>query len=1446
MQQLMRFKYWLYILVGLGVSIAAAAQTTTVSGTVVDQGGQTWAHGTISYVFQSNGSFSGPYQWNGGNLPNQYLTPQIVTLSSGGSFSITIPTSTAIAPALSTWRYVVCPNATAPCAILTVPSVGSTQNISSQITAAAATLASTIQAGPMPLAYTDAEIITTPNQGGIYFNVTAFLPKYFDGTSWQFYGSGGGGVISINGVGGPFTFTGLGVSCTSTTCTFAGAGGGSVLLAPSATQVVVQPSGTDLGVNTLNATNYAYNSIENYGDSITQAAGATTFMAPGLIGQQTCWLGDSDWAAACYSNGSTAYAYKLQAEYGNAGHVYGFGGDMAADMTLRMVLYDHPTTQNNPARTGMIGTNDNQIYGTNTNQQNTTLLAEEFSAAHSSIPEALKAFASSCSTTGTWTADSTIPGAMFTTTNGATMSCTFPSSTAFAYVAYLKCDNTSNGAGILTVNGSSGTITPTLLFAGQAGSSILTSNGSHCSLALARNSGLVGSNTILFTATNTGRSEIYWMAGPYIAPLTAVAPPLYVVAGVPYQAANAGQPGIGQYNTISNNVYTTLSADGNNVLWADVQSIMNFTIDFTGGTQSSGDQVCGINSPNASPWAATWLTPLHPGDGGHCHIYEAIHNQLIAQPKPAQVTQMWAGAYGLITSSGSRIGRDGSSPSGSRSMLTVTNTAAPTSGTGGGNFFGVGTLNPNSFASVSNLSGSHIMTYYTGAAGSGAARIIAEAAGGGGNTPNYYTINDAAPSGSRNWVSSVDSSGNFFLQQCSDTFSSCINAFAVTPGNGNISFNNNVAAQVFSGLGFAATNNGNGISGDTVTNTNAGASAQALYHAITNSNEFFAGSGSSASGTGNYVNAHVGSALTFLYHDVVEFQIGPTNNTTVLPFQLPIGLASQSCLGTDGSAVIIAGTCGGGTITLSGAVTGSGTSTITTIYAGILGSALGGLGINTSASTGCPSVTSGTWSIVSCAGGGTVTSIATTGPIGGGTITTTGTITCTTCVVASSPGLGIAHFAGVTQTVTSSLVALGSDVSGNLPNANLASQTANTVLGALTATTPSGLAVPSCSTASSALTWTTGTGFGCNTISGGSITFPQTVAGTTTSGGIVYFSSTTQISSSGIMTAGNFILGGGAGTAPTATFSIVPIANGGTGAATALTNTVFGNPTGSTAAPVFTNAPSLLSLTVSNNVATPKIAVASSSGGLSIGSSSGVLLVSGTPFVQIKAGGNIDTNSSATTALTDFQVADTFANLSGSLTVTAAWIGSNFSNTWGTSGAVITYNSTTPMTTLQLLPTFNVSTSSTGHYDGIFFQPTETSIGAGVTNFFWEQKNNAGTTVSTMTAGGLLTSTLYATTTNCASSASPAVCGSAASGAFTIAAATTSIVVNTTAVTANSEIEIQPDSSLGTRLSVTCNTSLATLVGPVVTARTPGTSFTVTITGTLITNPACYTYSVIN
>jgi len=83
---------------------------------------------------------------------------------------------------------------------------------------------------------------------------------------------------------------------------------------------------------------------------------------------------------------------------------------------------------------------------------------------------------------------------------------------------------------------------------------------------------------------------------------------------------------------------------------------------------------------------------------------------------------------------------------------------------------------------------------------------------------------------------------------------------------------------------------------------------------------------------------------------------------------------------------------------------------------------------------------------LTCAGGSTcptasgVTSIATTSPITGGTITTTGTIACATCVTSSSPGVGIAHFAGSTQAVTSSAV-VDADLSLSTPALGAATAT---------------------------------------------------------------------------------------------------------------------------------------------------------------------------------------------------------------------------------------------------------------------------------------------------------------------------------------------------------------------------------------------------------------------
>lgn len=109
--------------------------------------------------------------------------------------------------------------------------------------------------------------------------------------------------------------------------------------------------------------------------------------------------------------------------------------------------------------------------------------------------------------------------------------------------------------------------------------------------------------------------------------------------------------------------------------------------------------------------------------------------------------------------------------------------------------------------------------------------------------------------------------------------------------------------------------------------------------------------------------------------------------------------------------------------------------------------------------------------------------------------------------------------------------------------------------------------------------------------------------------------------------------------------------------------------------------------------------------------------------------------------------------------------------------------------------------------------------------------------------GGVRASTIN-TATNCTSSASPAACGSASSGSVAVPTGTDNVVVNTTAVTANSQILLTENFGLGSRLGVTCNTANSRRYA--VSAFTAGTSFTIKASGNVTTNPACISYLIIN
>ena len=108
---------------------------------------------------------------------------------------------------------------------------------------------------------------------------------------------------------------------------------------------------------------------------------------------------------------------------------------------------------------------------------------------------------------------------------------------------------------------------------------------------------------------------------------------------------------------------------------------------------------------------------------------------------------------------------------------------------------------------------------------------------------------------------------------------------------------------------------------------------------------------------------------------------------------------------------------------------------------------------------------------------------------------------------------------------------------------------------------------------------------------------------------------------------------------------------------------------------------------------------------------------------------------------------------------------------------------------------------------------------------------------------GSLSSSSVHTAGNCNSSASPALCASASAGHVVIPAGASSVVVNTTAVTSGSEILITFDTSLGSALSLSCNTNPQQ---PYVVARMPAANFTFSVPERFIANPGCFSYQIVN
>lgn len=210
---------------------ALQAQTTNVSGTIVDAGAQAWKNGTYSLFFvPAPINPQGPYQWNGA----PFNTSQVISGNLDGTGSFTgamVPSNTAITPSGTKWIFQACPAATTSCNQVTLTITGATQSVTASITPPAIVLN---LSNPLPgaAAYSDSEIVGA-RQGSMYFNLTdnsLHMCGGFPVCIWIVGGGGGaGGTVTSVSATSPIVATPNPITTTGTiSCPTCSTGSGTV------------------------------------------------------------------------------------------------------------------------------------------------------------------------------------------------------------------------------------------------------------------------------------------------------------------------------------------------------------------------------------------------------------------------------------------------------------------------------------------------------------------------------------------------------------------------------------------------------------------------------------------------------------------------------------------------------------------------------------------------------------------------------------------------------------------------------------------------------------------------------------------------------------------------------------------------------------------------------------------------------------------------------------------------------------------------------------------------------------------------------------------------------------------------------------------------------------------------------------------------------------------
>ena len=175
-------------------SCIVAAQTTSVTGTIMYPDGQTFTNGTVSAAFTpSSGNISVfTYKLNGVAFPYNVNG----TMNGSGTFTLTLTDDHKVTPLGGQWTFTVCSNANLPCASSLQDVFGPAIDLSGPINASI--ISAIGNSFNYPKFYNDTEAALNLGPGIAYYNLNTNKIRFFNGTIWQDISTGGGGGGNIN------------------------------------------------------------------------------------------------------------------------------------------------------------------------------------------------------------------------------------------------------------------------------------------------------------------------------------------------------------------------------------------------------------------------------------------------------------------------------------------------------------------------------------------------------------------------------------------------------------------------------------------------------------------------------------------------------------------------------------------------------------------------------------------------------------------------------------------------------------------------------------------------------------------------------------------------------------------------------------------------------------------------------------------------------------------------------------------------------------------------------------------------------------------------------------------------------------------------------------------------------------------------------------------------